>query len=126
MSGRSAPNRGKKSHRRGYEIADSSRPPSSNHSSGKYGSREPPPRFLSRPRNGDGRTNSSGDDFSSGRKEGGGHRGSGGRQGTAGSPSGGGRSNNLGEWGRKLSCKGSAWNKCVLLSWTFKQMGFVA
>lgn len=101
MSGRSAPNRGKKGHRR-YESADSSRQSSSNHS-GKYGGKEPPPRFLSRPRNGDGRSNinsggDSYDDYSGGRKEGGGHRGSGGRQGTAaGSPSGGGRSSNFGK-----------------------------
>lgn len=102
MSGRPAPNRGKRSHRKGFDSADGHYQPgsSSNHSGGKYGGREPPPRFLSRQRNGNGRSNSGGDsrdgydDYSS-RKEGGGHKG-GGR--STGSPSaGGGRSSNLGE-----------------------------
>ena len=104
MSGRPAPNRGKRGHKRDrFETADHSRQPgnsnasSSGSHSGKFGGREPPPRFLSRPRNGDGRSNSGGDsrdhydDYGSGGRRGG----TGPRQGPAGSPSG--RSSNLGE-----------------------------
>lgn len=107
MSGRPAPNRGKKGHRRGFDPADShshhQSSSSSNHS-GRYGTREQAPRFLSRQRNGDGRSNSGGDpreyydDYpSGGRKEGGGgHKGTGGSvQGNTGSFSG--RTSNLGK-----------------------------
>ena len=103
MSGRPAPNRGKRSHRRGFDSADShyQSGSGSNHSGGKYGGREPPPRFLSRQRNGNGRSNSGSDsrdgheDYSSGRREGGGHKG-GGRS-TSSPSAGGGRSSNLGK-----------------------------
>ncbi len=101
MSGRPAPNRGKKSHRRGYDPADSYQSSGSSTSS-KYGSREPPPpRFLSRQRNGNGRSSSGGDsreyyeEYPSGRKEGGSYKGPGGR-GASSTPSGG-RSSNLGK-----------------------------
>ena len=100
MSGRSAPNRGKKSHRRGLESTDTRQTSSSSHS-GRYANREPPPRFLSRHRNGDGRTNSADSrdyyEDHSGRRDSA-HKGSGGRlqQGpTGGSPSG--RTNNFGK-----------------------------
>lgn len=128
MSGRSASNRGKKSHKRSFESADGRQSSSNSNHSSKYGSsREPPPRFLNRPRNGDGRSNSGGDskeyydDYSSGRREGGGHRGAGGRQGNTGSPSSGGRSSNFGEFsGGVLSqdksiCKSCAGVGCINL-----------
>lgn len=103
MSGRPAPNRGKKSHRRGFDSADSRQASSNSNHSGKYSTREQPPRFI-RQRNG---SNGGGGDqrdyqyegYPSGRKDGGGHKVSGSRlqQGTAGSPSSGGRSSNLGK-----------------------------
>ena len=108
MSGRSAPNRGKKSHRRGFDSVDPRQQSStntSNHSGSRYPSREPPPRFLNRQRNGDGRTSGSGEtrDYydDHGRRERGDGKGSGGGRlqqssGTSGSSSGGGRGSNFG------------------------------
>ncbi len=122
MSGRSAPNRGKKGHKqRGFDSDNRQLSSSSSNHSGKYNSsREQPPRFLNRPRNGDGRSNSSGssrDDYSGGggRKDSGGHKGSGSRlqQGATGSLSGGGRSSNLGEFGSRWVSVHCVWYGAV-------------
>ncbi len=100
MSGRSAPNRGKKSHRKGSDLPADTRQSgsSSNHSNNsRYPNRETAPRFLSRHKN-DVKTGGPGDYC----EDGGGRRGgSGGRSSTSGSNSngGGGRANNFGKDG---------------------------